>query len=155
MAKGRGGRELIMHRKGLALYPVDPVSEELVMKVVNDRHVIAHLHQPRNAKFSAFVHAVLHKVVQNSDDFDSVDELKKYLKIRTRRYTPIAGVDRTGKPMVYTVLDSTSFYDMDEIEFRGLWDQWLNIILTEILPGVSADALLVNAGSELSPAPSS
>ena len=154
MAKrGGGGVEVVMHRRGLALYPVDPASEELSMKVTSERPVMANVYQPRNAKFSAMVHAVLWKVVQNSDDFDTVDELKKYLKVRSKMFSMYAGVNPyTGKPQTFMQLDSVALHAMDEIEFKGVWDKWLAIILTEVLPGIDPDVLLVHAARELSPA---
>jgi hypothetical protein len=76
---------------------------------------------------------------QNSDQFASAEQCHQYLKLRAGHCTPIAS-KLTGE--VFYVPESISFSEMDEIGFQTFWQQVVNVVLTEVIPGIDQNSLI-------------
>ena len=96
------------------------------------------------------------KVAATDPKGRSVDELLRDLKIAAGMATPVVKVHthpRTGAPIVdpdtgapkvttYLVLESLAFQSMDQARFREVFDRFVGLLCTDVLPGTGRDRLL-------------
>lgn len=129
--------KIVAVRSGPALYPVDPRSQEIVSRVPANVEIVADVKQARNPRHLKAVHALLRTIADNHPDFLTARELERELKIRSGMWQPLLGAN--GK--LFFELQSIAVEKMDQIEFAELWDRWLHIISTEIIPGLSVPAI--------------
>lgn len=121
--------------------PFDPYSDEQLRALETGRDVMTKIWQARNPKQHKLLFAL------NDPERRSVDDLLRYLKIAHRMFDPVVQevTDvRTGevKPRIFHVMRSISFYSMPQNEFRQVFDQFIDTIIADILPGIGRDELL-------------
>ncbi len=97
--------------------------------------------QQRNAPRHRLYRVILRLVVQNTDLFVSEDSLHKTLLVGCGVVEPIMTV--AGE--IIMVPSSTAYDAMDEDVFKAYFDQAMNIIETNLLPGIDLDDLLKEA----------
>lgn len=114
-----------LRRKGRSLYPVDPVSEDLLLEIGAERDVVCEIKVARSAKQLRWLFCLLHLVADNADDWDGdVDDLLTWLKVSARMIEPVLGHD--GE-LIY-VLKSISFAGMGQEKFNRTINRFLEII---------------------------
>lgn len=133
-------KELVMMREGGALKPRDPYSLELLEGVKSGVDVMAKVWQPRNLKYHKMAWAALKMVADNHPRYTSPNQVLTDLKKLGGYYKEFDGVDpQTGQQVKYMVLDSISFYTMDQLEFAEFWRVAKINIRTFMLPGIDED----------------
>jgi hypothetical protein len=100
---------------------------------------------PRSVKQNRFVHGLLHEIVKHTDRFYDVDDVKRFLLIRTRMYHLRVMPDGS----VVLELQHTNFGAMDHIQFQRVWARWLWVIRNEILPEIDPDLLRTTILAEI------
>ena len=134
--------ELVMIRRGGLAFPADELSDEHLRAIVNGSMFRCVVDAPRNIKQLRAVHILLKKVAENLPEPIGTEELKRVLKRRSRMFTEF--VARDGSVMYE--LDSISPAVMDQARFTEVWNAWKQIIIEELLPGITnrdlVDAIL-------------
>jgi hypothetical protein len=116
-------------RRG-ALWPSDPYAEEFVEKLAEGKEVLVTLRKARNPQHHRLLWAVLHKVVENSEKWDSETQLLDELKIATGLCEIRVNL-LTGEP--YAITGSISFAAMDQTKFASWFDKAIGILATRVL----------------------
>lgn len=129
--------QLVLVKRGRGLFPADPLSEEYVNAIPDGKQVLAGVTRPRSPKQNRFVHALLHEIIKHTDQFRDVDDIKRFLKIRTRMFDVVVMPDGS----VLLELEKTDFGSMDQIAFQRTWKRWAWVIKNEIVPGLDEEAL--------------
>ena len=122
--------ELIARRRAgilgeQGLFPVDEVQAETMQRLGLDKDVLIHARQPRNPKFHRLAFALFQITVANTEVFQNIDALLRWLKIKLGHVETIIGED--GK--VYYELKSIAFASMSEPEFRSFFDGAMDLIV--------------------------
>ena len=130
--------ECLWIKRGNSLVPAGPWTEDLLAKTPNGARVFTSApYSRRNPDFHNWAMSRLQEVVDNTDDrFADVSDLMFELKMRTGMFSKAK--DYAGR--LALVPRSVSFAAMGEAQFRRVWQRWLYIIQTEIMPGYDADA---------------
>lgn len=117
-------------RKG-ALWPSDPISDELLEKLPDGKEVLLTIRRARNVRHHKLLWAMLRKVVENTDgqwpnENALLDELKLATGLAEVRVNLL-----TGNP--YAVPGSISFASMDQTKFKEWFDQATHLLATKVL----------------------
>ncbi len=138
------------------LVPRDPYSYDVVMALQAGRDVFVDVRQARNPKQHKLLMATIHKVAATDPKGRSVDQLLRDLKIAAGMAEPVIKVHtnprtglpvldpKTGEPKVttYLVLESIAFQSMTQERFQAVFDTFISLICTQLLPGTGRDRLL-------------
>jgi len=116
-------------RKG-ALWPSDPIAEEMIEKLKDGREVLVTIRRARNPQHHRLLWAMLRKVVDNTDQWDSETVLLDELKLATGLAEVRVNI-LTGK--AYAVPGSISFASMDQTKFSAWFDQAVHLLATRVL----------------------
>ncbi len=153
MPKRSCGTDAIMVRRGrgsylYALMPVDdraidaigkvPVGESFGIRIVRDRSL------PQHNLFWA----VLDRVGR-ATKFENAERLLVALKVRLGRYDLM----KMPNGKIVPVPHSISFGAMTQGEFQTFFDEAVNLICSEVLPGTTSESLLAEASAMLAPRP--
>ncbi len=131
--------DLILRRQGNTLVPVTDRDLELLQGVPHGKDVSAKVAMFRSGRQHRFLWALLSKVVENCDGkFRSAEHLHIVLKHTLGLYEEHV----TPHGEVITTVASTSYRAMDGIAFKTFLDGAINVILTEIFPGMKQTDLL-------------
>lgn len=133
--------ELIVRRELTRLVPVTAYDSEMLSAIPIGRDLTAKLSAKRSQKQNSFYWCVLSKVVESHPFYMSSKAVHLAIKTRLGLVEEIHFHD--GR--MVTVATSTAFDNMDGTEFRGVFDNAIEIILTEILPGITRQELLGEA----------
>ena len=135
-----------MVKKGSHLIGADQHADELLSGIKDGREVIVSIRRPRNASHHRLLFAVLNKVVENTDQWASVDMLLDDLKLATGhaevRVNFFTG-ERQIKPK------SINFAAMSQDEFRPWFDKAIHLLATQALsigPSALLDEILAIVG---------
>lgn len=82
--------------------------------------------------------ALLQKVVENSDHYASPDALSIWLKIRLGYVDDVVFHDGT----VHYQTKSLAFHKMDQGEFNLFFNRVVDVLVTEVLPGINRGELM-------------
>lgn len=135
--------EALWKKVGRSLVPWDVRTADLLERTEEGALVFtSEPHSHRNPQHHKLIMAILTKVVEHSDDYADLSDLIFDLKLRCKMGKFIV-MKRDGT--VVFVPKSLSFAAMSQQEFRQVADRWLDIIATEILPGVDPESLLDEA----------
>ncbi len=145
--------DVIMVRRGrsphsFTLIPTDdraidaigkvPAGESFGIRIVRDRSL------PQHNLFWA----VLDRVGR-ATKFENAERLLVALKIRLGRYDLM----KMPNGKIVPVPHSISFGAMTQGEFQTFFDEAVNLICSEVLPGTTSEALLAEASAMLAPRP--
>lgn len=123
-------KAIVMRCSGKALVPTDAFGEEAMAKI-NGKEVLVWTKRARNPRHHRKAMAMIHLIFKNQSKFGTVDQLLTYLKLRTGHFDSYI-VD--GKPVV--VARSIAFDALGQDEFESLYDRLLDVVVTEIVPGL-------------------
>ena len=119
------------------LVPADVMSEELLAGIGEGREVLVSIRRARNVKHHRMLFALLRKVRDNSEQWDSDQALLDDLKLATGLFeTRVNLVTKKA----YAVPGSISFASMSQDAFRAWFDQVLVVLATNVL-GCTTDEL--------------
>ncbi len=127
---------LTMRRVGEVLAPMDELQAKELMRLSPDKEVTVEVKQSRNPKHSRLFHALVHKVVENTEDFKDEKHLRTWLKIALGHVETMIGPD--GK--VYYMPKSIAFAAMGQPEFSRFFEGALDLMVTRY--GFDRPALL-------------
>jgi len=112
------------------LVPADIMADELLGGIPEGREVLVSIRRPRNPKHHRLLFALLRKVRDNSDQWDSDQALLDDLKLATGLFeTRVNLVTKKA----YAVPGSISFASMSQDQFRVWFDQVLVVLATNVL----------------------
>lgn len=125
-----------------ALRPVDDIAQAMMRDIKDGEHVkLAVPKRPRNPRRHALYWALLTLVVRNTDHWPSAEALHFAMKIRMGLVDEIASVN--GEIILRP--KSTSFSSMDEATFAAFLNRVVDVICTEIMPGLDPQTLRLEA----------
>jgi hypothetical protein len=129
--------EGVFLKRGGALWPADPVAGEIMRGLGQGKLCLVGVRVPRSIKQNRWIHWFLTKVLDNTDRFHDLEDLRDFLKIRSRMFRLRIMPDGS------TVLElqSVSFGSMDQLIFQRVVNRWLWIVEHEILPDIDDTAL--------------
>lgn len=132
--------DLIVARKqGSAwLMPVTAHDDELISGLTVGKEYQARLTRPRSLRAQRFYWGLLQKCVDNHAFYRSAEALHVWIKKTLGMIDEVTFHD--GE--VFVRLKSTAFGEMDDFEWRPFMDSALDLIVIEILPGVSKRDLI-------------
>lgn len=137
------------------LVPRDPYSHDVVMALTAGKDVFVDVRQARNPKQHKLLFALLHRVAATDPKGRTVDQLLRDLKIAAGMAEPVIQIHknpRTGQPILdasgapkvttFLVLESLAFQSMSQERFREVFDRFVGLLITDVLPGTGRDRLL-------------
>lgn len=138
--------EGVFLKRGGALWPADPVASQIMRSIGQGKRCLCGVRVPRSIKQNAFIHALLTRILDNTDRFKDLDDLKDYLKVRSKMFRLRVLPDGS------TVLElqSVSFGSMDQLQFQKVVNRWLWIVENEIIPDIDDAALRAEILAEIS-----
>jgi hypothetical protein len=119
--------------------PDDAASVELARKYKVGDVYAADVRKERSGKMHRRYWKLLSVVLENSDQFQDIETLHDYLKLRTGHCTPIAN-KVTGE--VFLIPKSISFSAMDQTAFEDFFRRVTTVICEDVIPGLDADDLV-------------
>ncbi len=111
----------------------DEEAREHLLKYKLGDVLAADIVKPREHKSLRRYWALIKIVQENSDRFASRELLHNYLKIRAGHCTPITSAD--GE--IFKIADSIDYASLDENGFMEVWRRITDVVLQEILPGIT------------------
>jgi hypothetical protein len=121
------------------LIPATPHDMDMLIEMVAPgRDVRAKLTQPRSLPQHRFYWGLLQKVVQNHEFYSTTQALHVWLKIKQGLVDAIELHDGH----THIRVGSTSFENMDGIKFKQYLNTSIDLIVTDVLPGVRRSELL-------------
>jgi hypothetical protein len=120
------------------LVPLSDLDRDFLAEVPSEVPVRVRVTRPRSGRHHRLFFGLLHKVVENQNFYKTVDELLTYLKTQLGYVEKIRFHD--GKYFLQTM--SISFDKMPQDEFRNFFERSVDLIVSEVLPGVSKEDLL-------------
>lgn len=128
---------ICMIRRNGALVPADAHAAEFLESLKDGREIIVSVRKARNPLHHRLFFALLRKVVENSEDWNTEEELLDAVKMATGHVERRHRLD--GEE--YLVPRSISFAAMDQIKFRRFFDRAVWLLATKVL-GCTPDELL-------------
>lgn len=120
------------------LIPTDNNSRDYVRdKIPVGQPIRASLKKARNYKHHRKFFALLRLVLENTEKFESQEELLDWLKLKTHWVRTREITTKDGDTMTVYIPRSISFDDMDQDQFEAFYDRAVNKILEEVLTGMS------------------
>jgi hypothetical protein len=125
-------KELLMRRQGAHLVPADQLAEEDVLALNAGAEFLVEVRKARSPKHHRLLFALLRKVARSTPTPISEDALLSWVKVRTGHveYVPL------GFGKSYAAPASIAFRNMDQAQFRRFFDEVVNLIVTEVAPGM-------------------
>lgn len=130
--------QLILRRDLRGLSAVTAHDSELLSSIPFGREFTATLTQKRSQRQNRFYWGLLGKIVDNHPFYRDSKPLHLWIKKRLGYVEKIIFHDGTMSEEV----SSTAFDKMDGFEFRPFMDQALEVLCSEVLPGVTRRELL-------------
>jgi len=127
-----------MRRAGGKLVPCAMVDEEALLNMPEDKDLTVKITRPRSNKHHRFFWAFLNKVCENHDTYSKPDQLLLWLKVRLGYVEEV----KFHNEEVFWVAKSTSFGSMDQNEFKKFFDEAVDLVVKEVLPGVTKSDLV-------------
>lgn len=118
-----------MIRRGMYLVPADAHAEEFVQEIAEGREILVTVRKARSPQHHRYFFALLRKVVHNTDDWQSEEELLDALKLATGHTERRMTLD--GK--VYLAPKSIGFAAMEQNAFKRFYNRCCYLLATKIL----------------------
>lgn len=127
-----------LFRKRLgSLVPGDTLAEDLMRKISQGEWVRIEVKRPRNIGYHRKLFALLNLVFENQSRFASVDELLDAVKVYIGHCETMVLKDGTTVKRPKSI----SFASMDQTGFEKFYDQVIDVVAKEIIPGIEKLAL--------------
>lgn len=124
--------EILLRRDfGPVLRPCDEAGESALKRIGQGKIVACNVKQPRNVQHHRLFFALMSKVFENQTYFKTVEQLVTALKIAIGHTDTIQ-----TKRGTYTIPKSISFAAMDQGEFDTFYENSVQFVLTEVIPGL-------------------
>lgn len=130
------------------LVPMDKPAQDFLARTKANEQVMMDARKPRNIRHHRLMFALLNLVVENCDRYPDVDTLLFALKIATGHCEVFPGAD--GK-REFIKPKSISFESLSQDEFEPLYDRFVNVITTQIIPGTGKQELLAEVEEMIAP----
>ena len=124
--------QLIVSRALVGLVPVTPHDWELLADIPMGREFGATLSMQRSLRANRFYWSILGVVVSNHPFYKTSEALHLWIKTRLGYVEEILFHD--GE--IITRVKSTAFDKMDAHEWRPFMEASLDVLITEVLPGI-------------------
>jgi hypothetical protein len=90
--------------------------------------------KPRSRKTLGRWWVLCQMILDNTEEFRSKEQISDYLKIRAGHSTSIVSKS-TGE--IFHIANSISFDEMEEAQFQELWQRVCDVVVADILPGIT------------------
>ncbi|WP_332691682.1 DUF1367 family protein [Devosia sp.] len=124
--------EILMRREGSHLVPADQLAEEDVRELSAGAEFIVEVRKPRSLQHHRLLFALLRKVARSTETPLNENALRSWVLVRTGNVDVLP----LGFGKTYEAPKSMSFANMDQGDFRKLFDAAVHLILTEVAPGL-------------------
>lgn len=126
--------EIFLKRTLSGFEAADDAAKEAMRKWAPGTQVKANCRVPRALRSLRRYWALVGMVQENTDMFPSRDALHAFLKIRAGHCTPIV-IKASGE--IVLVPNSIDFDTLGEDEFMDVWRRVCDVVVSEILPGIT------------------
>ena len=116
-----------LKKQNKALVPFDAEAEAVIAKWKEGDFLELEVKRPRNSQFHRKLFVMLNIILQNTDEFVSIDELLEFVKIKAGIYKIV----KVGKTH-YPITQSISFAKMSEDEFGLFYDRAVDACLSVV-----------------------
>jgi hypothetical protein len=124
----------------VVLVPATNLDRDFLSKYPPHTLLKCKITRPRSGAHHRLFFGLLHLVVENQERYRTVDELLMYVKTALGYVEKIVFHDGTH----IFVTQSIAFDKMGQDEFREFFDKAVDLIIAEVLPGVSRKTLIKN-----------
>jgi hypothetical protein len=130
-------QSLLLHvhdcpRCGVSLQAADQLAEEDINALPRNKQFMAEVKRTRSLPHHRLLFSLLRKVAKSTPTPLSETALLQWVKVRTGHVDILP----LGFGKVYEAPASISFAEMDQAQFREFFDRVVNLILTEVAPGL-------------------
>jgi hypothetical protein len=125
-------------RRGSKLEPCSLIDEEALMEFPENKDLSITIARTRSNRQHRFFWGLLHKVCENHETYQKPEQLLLWIKIRLGYVEEV----RFHNEEVWWVAKSTSFNAMGQDEFGKFLNAALDLIVEEVIPGITLDELL-------------
>ena len=129
---------VIMRRQGPKLVPVSQVDENALEGFPEGKDLNVTVARNRSPRQHRFFWALLQKVCENHDTYRRAEQLLLWLKIRLGYVEEV----KFHNGEMWWTAQSISFGAMDQIEFKSFFNAALDVIASEVIPGLNSDELI-------------
>lgn len=119
-----------------SLRPADPLAEEIMRSLKAGAMVTVEVRKSRNLQHHRLYWSLMQLVADNMDGNYSAEVVSDVVKIRAGHVIPV----RTAKGEVF-LPKSISFAAMDQQDFREFFDRAIQVVTSDILPGLDSETL--------------
>lgn len=134
----REGSPILLQRRGMFLVAADRMTETFIQSLPQGKNLRARdITQPRSRPRMRLYWALVHLVSDNLTDVP-VKALHQWIKLKLGIVDAVPL--KSGK--IDYVPSSIAFDSMDETEFAPYLDRTIDLIVTELIPGLGRDDLL-------------
>jgi hypothetical protein len=116
------------------LKPADDAGEEVMRKISMGAFVMCEVKRSRNINHHRLYFALVTKVFQNQERYETVEQLHSALKLAAGIYEPL----KMPNGDVHKIPGSIKFEKMDQLEFSAFYDRVCDLIAKHFLPGVTS-----------------
>lgn len=114
--------------------PADDMSVDTAKRFKLGETYRGEIVKPRSRKTLGRYWVLCQMILDNTEMFRSKEQVSDYLKIRTGHSTSIVA-KKTGE--IFHVANSIDFDALDEAEFADLWQRVCDVVIEDILPGIT------------------
>lgn len=118
--------------------PADDMSVEIAKRFKVGETYRGEIVKPRSTKTLGRYWVLCQMILDNTETFRSKEQVSDYLKIRTGHSTSIVA-KKTGE--IFHVANSINFDNLDEAEFADLWQRVCDVVVEDILPGITQNEI--------------
>ena len=130
--------KIAMTKRGGVLIAADDEARAVLDRIKDAVDIMVEVRRPRNVRQHRLFFALLNLLVENSDDFDNVEQALTAVKIGIGEADPIID-GRTGK--TFWTVRSIAFESCDQDRFTRIFDRALFLICQRWLGGMEMDEL--------------
>ena len=120
-----------------SLFPVDQIGEDCLRKIKTDDLVQVEVRRPRNIQHHRKFFALLVLVHENQSRYASVEELLDAIKVHVGHCETMFLRDGTEVKRPKSI----AFHKMNQYEFDDFYKRVLDVVASEIIPGIQKDDL--------------
>ena len=124
-------------RLGGSLEPVDDIGRESLAKIAAGDLVRADVKRPRNLAHHRKYWALISMIYANQTRYRSPEELNDAIKVHVGHCTLMTLRDGTE----VRIPKSIAFHAMDQAEFEAFYERVIDVVVSEIIPGLSREDL--------------